>query len=328
MDYGADINKLNCEGLSALAACHVLFYTKHTWKGNIAETLPEENVFNSVRWNISSGTFVQRKNRGSLSLIKPQVSESESQFSLDTPNVMSQEYLGKSFSHIEIDGSKLGNVSDLTVCRIDKGNRDGKKYTETTGYSGSKNQDKNGKFINEQHKRSSENEEDGSNFKNETNEKCMENLCSGRDLEHENRSGLDNVSGNIDQISTSLVDKNIFIHEFLNRTASAMSNRNSSVSHEKVQSVLDNSLDNKKLVTTDAKSENSDALLEENNIKNTVEKVGSSELAVISYEPPGSLQYSVLSAIGSSQQTSTYLEASDGLNILEQNRQKLLTQQR
>lgn len=55
------MNKLNYEGLSALAACHVLFYTKHTWKDNIGETLAEENLFNSVYWNVQNGTFVQRK---------------------------------------------------------------------------------------------------------------------------------------------------------------------------------------------------------------------------------------------------------------------------
>lgn len=60
LDYGADINKLNYEGLSPLAACHVLFYTKHTWKKNIGETLSEENLLNSVRWDTDNGTFIQR----------------------------------------------------------------------------------------------------------------------------------------------------------------------------------------------------------------------------------------------------------------------------
>ena len=47
--------------MSALAACHVLFYTKHTWKENIGEALENENLFNSVYWDAKTGTFVQRK---------------------------------------------------------------------------------------------------------------------------------------------------------------------------------------------------------------------------------------------------------------------------
>ncbi|XP_031552767.1 ankyrin repeat and MYND domain-containing protein 1-like isoform X2 [Actinia tenebrosa] len=63
LDYGANVNKLNDEGLSVLAACHVLFYTKHTWKDNIAENIPEENLFNYIQEDAQKGTFVHRNCR-------------------------------------------------------------------------------------------------------------------------------------------------------------------------------------------------------------------------------------------------------------------------
>ena len=37
LDNGADVNKLNDQSVSALAACHVFYYTPDTFKYNIAE---------------------------------------------------------------------------------------------------------------------------------------------------------------------------------------------------------------------------------------------------------------------------------------------------
>lgn len=63
LDNGANVNKLNDEGLSVLAACHVLFYTKHTWKDNIAENIPDENLFNCIQEDLQKGTYIHRNYR-------------------------------------------------------------------------------------------------------------------------------------------------------------------------------------------------------------------------------------------------------------------------
>ena len=63
LDNGANVNKLNDEGLSVLAACHVLFYTKHTWKDNIAENIPNENLFNCIQEDRQKGTHIHRNYR-------------------------------------------------------------------------------------------------------------------------------------------------------------------------------------------------------------------------------------------------------------------------
>ncbi|XP_078381796.1 ankyrin repeat and MYND domain-containing protein 1-like isoform X2 [Oculina patagonica] len=66
LDNGANVNKLNDEGLSVLAACHVLFYTKHTWKDNIAENIPYENLFNCIQEDRQKGTYIHRNYRQSV----------------------------------------------------------------------------------------------------------------------------------------------------------------------------------------------------------------------------------------------------------------------
>ena len=62
------MNKLNDEGLSVLAACHVLFYTKHTWKDNIAENIPRENLFNCIQEDGQKGIYIHRNYRQSAAV--------------------------------------------------------------------------------------------------------------------------------------------------------------------------------------------------------------------------------------------------------------------
>ena len=75
LDYGANVNKLNDEGLSVLAACHVLFYTKHTWKDNIAESIPLENLFNSIQEGPQKGVYTHRNSRRKISHLEGPLSD-------------------------------------------------------------------------------------------------------------------------------------------------------------------------------------------------------------------------------------------------------------
>lgn len=77
LDHGANVNKLNDEGLSVLAACHVLFYTRHTWKDNIAETIPEENLFNYIQEDTQKGSYIHRNCRATESEKSDEISEKE-----------------------------------------------------------------------------------------------------------------------------------------------------------------------------------------------------------------------------------------------------------
>lgn len=63
LDHGANINQLTDEGLSALLACHILLYTDHNFVENIAEQIPDENLFNTTDIERKTGAVVNRIDR-------------------------------------------------------------------------------------------------------------------------------------------------------------------------------------------------------------------------------------------------------------------------
>ncbi len=66
LDYGGNVNGLNDEGLSALAACHILLYTNQDFVDNTAENVPKENSFNSIEWDKQKGCFMHRNDRKTI----------------------------------------------------------------------------------------------------------------------------------------------------------------------------------------------------------------------------------------------------------------------
>lgn len=66
LDFGANVNILNSEGLSPLAACYVLQYTKEDFISNTAECLPKENTFNSIEWDRQRGSLIHRNDRKAI----------------------------------------------------------------------------------------------------------------------------------------------------------------------------------------------------------------------------------------------------------------------
>ena len=66
LDFGANVNILNTEGLSPLAACYVLQYTKQDFIENTAEAISKENTFNSIEWDKQRGSMIHRNDRKAI----------------------------------------------------------------------------------------------------------------------------------------------------------------------------------------------------------------------------------------------------------------------
>ena len=150
LDNGANVNKLNDEGLSVLAACHVLFYTKHTWKDNIAESVPLENLFNCVQKDQQKGTYIHRNCRQTVSVetIKTETrhegceddknSEDESSENIENKNKQTHEFCDeRTYRIIEFTEKALGrkdNYSDDESENILSEGRNSKMHFSTTGF--------------------------------------------------------------------------------------------------------------------------------------------------------------------------------------------------
>ncbi|XP_028400088.1 ankyrin repeat and MYND domain-containing protein 1-like [Dendronephthya gigantea] len=391
LDYGADVNKLNYEGLSALAACHVLFYTKHTWKDNIGETLAEENLFNSVYWNAQNGTFVQRK---------PIYYQKKTRSKINETKVCSQ-------SHVETkyESNRENVVGNLLLEKIDQNltNKSNNVVSSNVGntvaldpeehiknlsqpYSQRKSQNTGEDEPKEEHKMNgvytsnmgrvdyhipSEPQslyylkrngiepsqtdisqtdmsvahwvgvEEEKSIINITDVKSNSNSKNPRkqsevtasvienkgDTHTDEKAKLSSQQGSL-SIKESLVqqseivDKNAFIHVFLHRAASARSNRDSSIYYDNIDSSNEGTF--------------SDPYYQDGNQCNLTEDKNAAErkdvdLPKVNIAAPDTLesvQYSIQNAISSSLQTANTINDDDSLKSVEQNRQKLLTQQR
>ena len=347
LDYGADVNKLNYEGLSPLAACHVLFYTKHTWNDNIGETLSSENLFNSVHWDTKSGTFVQRKpvyyqSKTSSKNVHTENSSQSSVFKVD-------ESTKDNVKHAS--SNELNTVPDETIEKVENVTRaeseiipilvdNCQDYNEDDEVSNSCHGDH---ILNkEQNLKVESSRTETVLDKMVGNEKKIvesiikepvtSNKSSEPELVHEkkttslNKQHVDhelkvlNRRSDVDESNvqrSEILDKNTFIHVFLNRTASARSKQNSSNScFGNVDSSYEESFSENRNDVHCYQVKNSRSLLEGN--KGCDKKDYMQE----------SNQYSLQNAISSSVQTTNIVEDTDSLMSVEQNRQKLLTQQR
>ena len=369
LDYGADVNKLNYEGLSPLAACHVLFYTKHTWNENIGENLTKENLFNSVHWDKQSGTFVQRKPIYHQNRTRSKIeAASTSQSSINSATGSNQENLTddmpKKLSNTSRDSTSRHGISGVDNTMTIETEENVKAHTATDsenvcgkieGHLNSDEDKTNGlvtclngdispeasqlncaviakethinrdKIHNDQ-TRKIITEEDIPNDQQDIPSNYHSGQCFEPGLEHQTSlydigytqpAQVSNIKESIVQRS-EIVDKNTFIHIFLNRAASARSKQNS------VNSYCDTRDD-----VHYNQYETSWNLNEKSNRKTGLEK-GNISVAITAPEPDlqESTQYSMQNAISSSIHTTNTVEDTDSVKSVEQNRQKLITQQR
>lgn len=395
LDYGADVNKLNYEGLSPLAACHVLFYTKHTWNENIGEILANENLFNSVYWDIQSGTFVQRKPfyYQNKTRSKINVTESTSQSSINSGNGSNRDNLTggipkKSGENSTDNNTSVGvrdtvafeteeNVKNPTktdskivsrkVVDHPKGSKDENKtngfdasntgrndhipyesqalHLKCCGMEGNPDKiDKNGNKIHNVETRKSITKKDIPNNQQDVTTNChnnhyLENQSTEPKVEHKEAASLEighahpevevsNPGSNVKESiveRSEMVDKNTFIHVFLNRAASARSKQNSSISFENINSSYEESYSDEVHYYRD---ENSRSLTGDQSKDCDEKEDNHLVVTVTAPDIRESVQYSIQNAISCSLHTTNTVEDADSLKSVEQNRQKLLTQQR
>lgn len=154
-------------------------------------------------------------------------------------------------------------------------------------------------------------------------ESRLEHQASLYDSGHTQPFQRSNIKESIVQRS-EIVDKNTFIHVFLNRAASARSKQNSSMSFENVSSYCDNRDE-----AHNNQDENSWRVIEESNSR-ACRNSGNNNPAITVLGPDlqESVQYSMQNAISSSINTVNTVEGTESLQSVEQNRQKLITQQR
>lgn len=338
LDYGADVNKLNYEGLSPLAACHVLFYSRHTWNENIGETITNENLFNSVYWDTQTGTFVQRKHTYKNYKISSKIDliskDSNSNWK------MSDKSEHKNFMNYKISTGSTGLVKTTTTCKIPT-ESDIENICNPIASKVEKNIVSNDHVLHDVKRNQKMPDRSGK----ETNsvETVKSVTSKSRDI-HNSRN--DSIALNLDDGETALlevalsegeishqsseikksivqhsqtVDKNTFIQVFLNRAASARSKQSSFFPFGNISSVGEsgniqhNQDANSQRLTGDHVDEKAE--------RHPVQMVTMLDIR-------DSAQYSIENAISSSLQSSSTLDSANSLKCEKQNRQKLLTEQR
>jgi hypothetical protein len=380
LDYGADVNKLNYEGLSPLAACHVLFYTKHTWNDNIGETLASENLFNSVHWDTQSGSFVQRKPIYYQNKVqsKVNVNENSVQSSINSVTGILADGIPKTSDknsktsagllpgtvalRTDVNGHHTKTDTEIVCQTTEHRPRDYKDENKMNDFDISKTCpnkhiayeernpnkfDKNGKIIDDIKTDQNKTGDDIPNNEQDMTENCYNNYGVNQLteplLEHK-ETATSNTKYEYSEVKISkqssdikesivqrseMVDKNTFIHVFLDRAASARSKQNSSISFQNMNSSYAESYtDNRNEVYQE---KNSHGSTEDNYSETEGYAAKENSAVVVTVTAPDiqeSAQYSIQNAISSSLQTTNSVEDTDSQKTAEQGKQKLLTQQR